>query len=328
MSLPRLLSFLLGAAFITAVFGALLLAWLWRDRPSVDEIPLPVVESLPDDDSNVTATWLGITTLLIDDGTTQILVDGAFTRLSLFEIGFLRPVSSDIATINYALDEFRINRLAAIVAVHAHFDHAIDVGRVANRSTALVVATESVANIARGADVPVDQSQILASGESRTFGDFTITVLESRHAGRGFPGGVIGEPLAQPASVLAYRGGAARSLLIAHPAGSALIMGSAGYVDGVLEGRSADVAFLSVAGLAEAGPGYTRDYWAATVGATDARDAFIVHFDDFTRPFGEVALFPRVVDDVPKSAAWLRDLAEGDGVRLQRPLFGVPVPLY
>ena len=202
----RLLSWSLGAVSILIVMTAIVVTWLWRYRSPLEALPWPIVETLPDSEGSVTATWLGITTLLFDDGETQILVDGTFTRLSPLDIALARPVGSDIATINYVMDEYRIDSLAAIVPVHSHFDHAIDVGRVANRSTALVIGSESTANIARGAGVPVDQFQILASGEKRVFGDFTITLLESRHvpigpAEQGWPSGIIDEPL--PCSTLA-----------------------------------------------------------------------------------------------------------------------------
>ena len=73
-----------------------------------------------------------------------------------------------------------MNHLAAIVPVHSHHDHAMDAGYVANRTSAVVLGSESTANIVRGADVPVGQYQILADGETRQFGDFTIKLVASR----------------------------------------------------------------------------------------------------------------------------------------------------
>lgn len=308
-------------------------AWLWRDRPALQELPIAQAETLPDGGAGVSVTWLGVSSLLFDDGETQILIDAAFTRIAAQRYALLRPVASDVATINYAMDEYRIDRLAAIVPVHAHIDHAIDVGRVANRSTALVLGSESIANIARGAEVPVDQFQILANGESRVFGNFTITLLESRHVptfgtDSGWPDGVIEKPLSQPTSVLAYRGGAARSILIGHPNGTALVQGSAGFIEGVLDARAVDVAFLSIAGLAANGADYTKAYWDATVMATGAQTIYAVHFDDFTRPFGEVSLFPRIVDDVVTSAGWIRELAANSDLEVRRPPFGMPIKIY
>lgn len=322
-----------GALLIAASLTAAFVAWRWQYRSPLEELPWPIAESRPDAEAKVSATWLGVTTLLFDDGETQILIDGYITRASVLEIATFRPLVSDVATINYVMDEYRINRLAAIVPVHAHMDHAMDAGRIANRSTALLIGSESVANIARGADVPINQFQTLASGESRVFGEFTITLVESRHvpvgpATGGIPGGSIESPLAQPASFWAYKQGTVHSVLVSHPAGTALIQGSAGFRAGALNRHPADVVFLSVAGLAANGRSYTADYWRETVSATGARDVYAVHFDDFTLPFGQIELPPDIADRVLLSAGWIDELAAAEGVRVRRPPFGIPIDLY
>jgi L-ascorbate metabolism protein UlaG (beta-lactamase superfamily) len=288
--------------------------WRWQERPDVAELGWPVASSSSESAERVTVTWLGITTLLFDDGETQILVDGTFTRPGLFDLLSQRHVYSDAATINAALAEFRINRLAAIIPVHSHFDHAMDAGFVANRTEAVVLGSESTANIARGADVPVNQYQILADGETRQFGQFTIKLIESRHAPIGLDGeppfpGTIDEPLVQPAPTRNWREGGTWSVLIGHPKGTALVQGSGGFVEGALAGENADVVMLGVAGLASLGPRYVGEYWRQTVVSTGAARVFPVHYEDFTRPFGEVLLFPGIVDDLPKTAKWLDELA-------------------
>jgi L-ascorbate metabolism protein UlaG (beta-lactamase superfamily) len=315
-----------------------LLAWAfaleWRDRPPLSALGWPVATAAPGDATGkVSVTWLGITTLLFDDGETQVLTDGTFTRLSPFDVVSGRAVWSDAARVNAVIAEYGLNRLAAIVPLHTHFDHAMDLGLVANRTTAIVLGSESAANIARGGNVPVAQYQILADGESRRFGEFTITLIESAHAPIG-PGedhwfaGRIEEPLVQPASVADWKSGISWSVLIAHPQGTALVQGSAGFVGGKLAGRSADVAFLSVAGLTDAGREHAAAYWSETVGHTGARRVFPIHFDDFTRPFGELRLFPAMIDDVTVSARWLDQLAGPEGVAIERLPLGVPVVLY
>jgi len=329
-SKTRLVTIGLLSAALVVVLGAATLLWLWRDRPALTKLPWQLADTAPHPDATVSVTWLGISSLLFDDGETQILIDGAFTRLTPLDIALLRRVRSDVATVNYALDEYRIDRLAAIVPVHSHFDHAIDVGLLANRSTALLLGSESSANIARGAGVPVDQFQILASGEQRVLGDFTITLVESRHVPglSGWPGGVIEEPLAQPARFWAWRGGAAYAVLLSHPAGTTLIQGGAGFEKDALADYSADAVLLSVAGLAAQGQSYTRRYWQETVGKTGAELVYAIHFDDVTRPLGEVMLPPKFIDDVVTSAGWLNEMAGETGVDVLRPPFGVPVPLY
>ena len=332
--MPRLYLFLRWGVAATATAAFLIVAvvaWRWQYRSPLEDLPWPIAESLPDADGRVSVTWLGVTSLLFDDGLTQILIDGYFSRASAFELATLRPLRSDIGTINYVMDEFRMDRLAAIVPVHAHVDHAMDAGRVANRSTALLIGSGSVANIARGANVPVEQFQTLANGESRVFGDFTVTLIESQHVPvgiwpGGMPGGSIEEPLVQPARAWSYREGIVHSILISHPAGNALIQGSAGFEPGALGKTSADVAFLSVAGLAANGRQYTVEYWRETVTATS--EVYAIHFDDFTLPFGEVALLPDIADRVLVSAGWINEIAEQDGIRVRRPPFGKPMVIY
>ena len=88
---------------------------LWHDRVALDGItwaPYPFIEPRID---AVTMTWLGTTTMLFDDGETQVLIDGFISRPTIFDVVLRRPVSSDAATINYVMDEYRMRRLAAII---------------------------------------------------------------------------------------------------------------------------------------------------------------------------------------------------------------------
>lgn len=314
----------------------LVLVWLWQDRQSIDDIGWPNAASIFEPTDLVTVTWLGISTLLFDDQETQILIDGNFTRLSPFEIALFRPVISDVATINYALAEFEINRLAAIVPVHSHFDHAMDIGHIANRTNAVILGSESTTNIARGALVPVDQYQVLAEGETRQFGDFTIRLLESKHApvkpGGKAPwfAGTIDEPLWQPASVNAWKQGVVWSIFIGHPRGTTLIQGSGGFVEGKLHGETADVVMLGIARLKGLGKEYVTTFWNETVPATGATRVIPVHYDDYTAPFGEVRLFPNFVDNIVVTTGWIDQILQetGSDVTIELPPFGQPIPLY
>jgi L-ascorbate metabolism protein UlaG (beta-lactamase superfamily) len=329
------LQIVVGSLLLMVVSAVSFVAWRWQERADVSELDWPVATSASESGEQVTVTWLGITTLLFDDGETQILTDGTFSRPGIFDILSQRRIYSDVDTINFALAKFRIDRLAAIVPVHSHFDHAMDAGLVANRTTAVVLGSESTANIARGAEVPVSQYQILASGETRQFGNFTITLIESRHAPVGlgdlpwFPG-TIDAPLEQPARISDWREGGAWSVLIGHPQGTALVQGSGGFVEGALPEASADVVMLGIAGLAAQDRAYVDKYWTETVTRTGATRVFPVHFEDYTKPFGEVALFPDIVDRVTVTAGWIDELA-ADGeppVSVTMLPFGQPVAIF
>ena len=324
------------ALFAIVIVAILVVVWLWQVRHAIDDIGWPTADSVSEPTGSVTVMWLGTSTLLFDDQETQILIDGNFTRVSPIDIALLLPVSSDVATINYALAEFRMDRLAAIVPVHSHFDHAMDVGHVANRTSAVILGSESTANIARGAIVPVHQYQILAEGEMRQFGDFTIRLLASRHApikpggeGPWFPG-TIDEPLQQPASVNAWKEGVVWSIFIGHPRGTTLIQGSGGYIDGKLNGESADVVMLGIAGLVGLGRDYVTKFWNQTVSVTGATRIMPVHHDDYTAPFGEVRLFPTFLDNIVITAGWIDEIVEENGSEVSIELlpFGQQIPLY
>ncbi len=334
----RVGAWLRNALLAVAGVGLLLGLLLWRMyqvRGDIDQIGWPLSQVATEPGEAVTVTWLGTTTMLFDDGETQVLIDGTFTRLGVLQMLPFRQVKSDVATINYAMSNFGITRLAAIVPAHSHFDHAMDIGYVANRSSAVVLGSESTANIVRGADVPVRQYQILADGEVRQFGDFTIRLIASAHApianGKDefFPG-VIEMPLRQPAPISAYRTGVAWSIVIGHPRGTALVQGSAGIVPGKLAGESVDVVMLGIGGLAGLGKDYTASYWDETVTATDAARVIVVHHDDYNLPFGESQLMPDMFDKVLRTAAWIDEvIAERNSdVRIELPPFGAPIILY
>lgn len=327
-----------AAASIVVFIAALSLiaVLLWRDRPSLDvlNMPTPAVVSAANADA-VTVTWLGVTTLLFDDGETQILIDGFFSRPSIADILLRRPVDNDAPRINYAINEFRMRRLAAIIPVHSHFDHAMDVGAIANRSSASVLGSESTAQIARGAGVPEDQIAIVASTTSFEFGQFKVTLRPIGHAPIGWRGavpldGVIEEPLEMPQPITAWRMGGAFTVIIEHPQGTALVQGSAAYRKYELQDVAADVVFLGIAQLESLGKEYAELYWQHTVTATGSHSVYPIHFDDYTKPFGEVVLPPAIVDNVGKTASWLLEFRRrwDNDTSLFMPKFGEPIAIF
>lgn len=309
---------------------------LWRDRPDIHAIGwrAPAEANVPTSDQ-VTVTWLGVTTLLFDDGETQLLIDGFISRPSLGDILLRRPVTNDVPTINYAMNEYRMRRLAAIIPVHSHFDHAMDVGAIANRSSASVLGSDSTHAIATGAGVPEDQLTSVDIGQRYEFGGFSVTLFPSNHAPVGWSGsvpyaGTIDAPLTMPQAVSSMREGASYTIVIDHAQGTAIVQGSAGFPDGALADMSADVVFLSVGGLETLGREYVEQYWQAMVTATGARTVYPIHFDDFTRPFGDIVAAPRFLGDLDVTVEWfnaLRDRWDTD-VKLTLPTFGQPVAIY
>ena len=326
------------AAIVTAavlVIAAMGSVWLWRDRPSLEETGWSAPPGQADNPASVTATWLGVTTLLFDDGETQILIDGFFSRPSLADTLLGRAVVNDAAMINYALHEFRMRRLAAIIPVHSHFDHAMDVGAVAKRTSASILGSDSTANIARGAGVPDDQIIVSDAAEVYEFGEFKVRLLPSRHAPIGWRGdpplpGTIDEPLELPQPVRAWREGGSYTIVIEHPQGTTLVQGSAGFVESLIEGVSVDAVMLSVGGLTTLDEEYAEQYWRAFVTTTGASSVYPIHFDDFTQPFGVIVPGPRTFGDLEKTSRWFNAFREkwDQDVTIYLPEFGKPIALY
>jgi L-ascorbate metabolism protein UlaG (beta-lactamase superfamily) len=326
-----------GGILVLSLIVLALLAgvWLWNDRVDLASLDFPMAQTGTTDGGAVTATWLGVTTLLFDDGETRLLTDGFFSRPGVIDLALDRSVSPDVEDIERALREARVSNLAAVMTVHSHFDHAMDTAEVAKRTGAVVLGSASTANVARGAKLPEERIVDWTDGGSRSFGRFTVRFIRSRHmpldaeGNPPFPG-TIDAPLVPPVPISAWREGGSYSIVIAHPSGTALVQGSAGYVEGALDGVEADVVFLGLGGLARLGRNYTAEYWSEIVARTGARRVLPIHYDDFTRPYGEVLPFPRIVDDLEASLGWLTELA----ARAEKPVaiellpWGAPVRLF
>lgn len=272
-------------------------------------------------DAPLTVTWLGVSTLLIDDGTSALMTDGFFSRPSLARVG-LGKVAPSPARVDGCLARTGIKRLAAVVPVHTHFDHALDSALVADRTGAQLVGGESAANVGRGYGLDEDRLVIADSGAPIQLGDFDITLFESRHSPPDRFPGTIDRPVVTPVRAAAYKCGEAWSTLIHHRSTDrrVLIQGSAGFVKGSLRGQQADVVYLGIGQLGVQPESYIVDYWAETVGTVGARRVVPVHWDDFFRPLSKpLRALPYAADDLDASLRVLDRLAERDGVALDMP---------
>ncbi|WP_115278702.1 MBL fold metallo-hydrolase [Mycolicibacterium tokaiense] len=269
----------------------------------------------------LSVTWLGVSTLLVDDGTSAILTDGFFSRPSLARVGLGR-IAPSTPRIEGCLTRAGIRRLDAVLPVHTHFDHALDSAAVAQRTGAELVGGESTANIGRGYGLPEDRIRIVSSGVAVELGSFAVTPIASQHCPPDRFPGVITAPLRAPARASAYRCGEAWSLVVTHqPTGRRLlIQGSAGFAPGALTGQRAEVAYLGVGQLGVLPENYLRDYWEHTVRAVGARTVIGIHWDDFFRPLSKpLRALPFAADDLDRSIRVLRALADTDGVSLHLP---------
>ena len=269
-----------GLAYLLNAHGELPVDSAWEVRGSKD-IPTGAV----------TVRFSGTSTLLFSDGDTHWMVDGWFSRPGPLR-SLLGKVAPDEDAIAYGLGANAVTDLAAVIPVHSHYDHAMDAPEVARRTGAILMGSESTANIGRGWGLPEEQIQVFEDRVPVQIGRFRVTPIENRHF--QFPNPRIREialgnpriaqPLVPPVRATDYRLGKAYVLHVEHPRGTFAIVGSAGYIEGALDGFTADTVFLGLGGLGGQTADYREAYWAETVGALQSSRVVPIHYDSLTAP--------------------------------------------
>lgn len=275
---------------------------------------------VPAADGDFAVTFLGVATLLLDDGNTKVMFDGFFSRPPLLSVG-LRKIAPDTQRIEAALAKVGAGAIAAVVPVHTHFDHAMDSAVVAEKTGATLVGGESTANVGRGGGLPAERIKVVGDGESATYGDFTLRFVVSDHCPPDRYPGTVDQPVVPPVKADAYRCGEAWSVLVSHASErTALVQGSAGFVPGSLQGHRADVAYLGIGQLGVQSEDYIRTYWAETVETVGAQRVVLTHWDDFFRPLDvPMRALPYAGDDLDVTMRILGGLADEQGVALHLP---------
>lgn len=262
----------------------------------------------------VRVTFLGVTSLLIEDGQTCLLTDGFFSRPSLAHValGRLAPQPERIAR---GLARAGIQRLDALLVGHSHYDHALDAPEVARRTGALLVGSASTANLARGWSLPDSRWLVAQPGEVLRFGAFRVRLLPSAHVQPNAAAGEIARPLALPARGWELKDGGCFTIHVEHPGGSLLVQTSAGFIPGALDEVRADAAFLALGMLGSHSESYRRAYFDALAGVTGARVVYPLHHDDFFRPLEEpLRRMPPWLDNVDRALRSLQNWAAEHGV--------------
>jgi L-ascorbate metabolism protein UlaG (beta-lactamase superfamily) len=284
----RFLAILLALVLLLAIALAWLL--LFYKSPPVDPA-WAVAGSTDIPPGAVTVRFTGTSTLLFSDGETDWMVDGWFSRPGPFALLY-GTVAPDLEAIERGLAANEVDTLAAVFPMHSHYDHAMDAPEVARRTGAVLLGSESTANIGRGWGLPESQIQVVADRAPFQLGQFVITPVVSRHfefpdpefRERALGDPLITAPLVPPVSAFDYKLGQAYVLHVKHPKGSWLIVGSAGYVKGALEEFNADTVFLGVGGLGSQTDDYRENFWRETVGRVAPQRVIPIHYDSLTAP--------------------------------------------
>lgn len=283
---------------------------------------------LPCRANGLTVTFLGVSTLLFDDGESAIMTDGFFSRPSLLKVG-LSPLSSNHQQIQRAIRKLGFDhanggrKLDGVIPLHSHFDHVMDSAAVATATGADLLGSPSVRNVALSRGF-TGWIRAVSHGTVLKCGRYTITFLASEHSTPDRYPGMI-HPSPRPLShARDFKSGQSWSLFVTHESGSsALVQGSAGFVSGRLERCSTDVAYVSVAQLGLMSPDDIRAYWRQTVEAVRAREVVLIHWDDFFGPLPDVydkmRALPFAIDDLNLTLEIFQELATEESIGIHLP---------
>lgn len=300
-------------------------------RPSLESYssiaPLPVGAESP-----VQVRFGGVSTLVFDDGETVWMTDGFFSRPALARVAAW-CIEPDQKAIKHGLDELRVTKLAAVVPLHSHYDHAMDAPSVAILTEAQLIGSESTLNLGRSAGMGEERLLRVHHGQTIALGEWRLTFIESAHEPQPWylaAAGTIDEDFEAPAHASAWRVGDVWALVVKHDRSgrSWLVVGSAGYELGQLSQQRVDTVFAGVAGLAGQSRVYREQWWDETVHKVGARQVIPIHWDDFSLPL-EASLqpLPYLFDEVGETLEQLSSFARRDGVELSLPpLFKPFVP--
>jgi L-ascorbate metabolism protein UlaG (beta-lactamase superfamily) len=234
----------------------------------------------------VRVTWMGTAGLYVTDGETDFFIDPFVSRYGLLKVlsGFLLPPKTHI--IQEWLNRMGCHHADAVIVSHSHYDHALDAPFFAQKTGALLIGSDSTAWIGQGAGLAKNQIKIVRPGDRVSLGKFEIIFIKSQHSkalfGRVPWPGDITAPLIPPAAASDYRLGDIFSLLVTHPTGSFVHLGSAGYIEGMFDNLSAHTIFLCIAGR-----GDTRELLGSTALAVKAKQIIPIHFDNFFSPLND-----------------------------------------
>jgi L-ascorbate metabolism protein UlaG (beta-lactamase superfamily) len=188
----------------------------------------------------------------------------------------------------------------------------MDSPEVACRTGALLIGSESTANIARDSNFPEDRIRVISGGETFTFGRFSVTAIKS----------------SPPVRVSKYKEGGSYSYLIEHDGRRVLVHPRANYRPDFLRSVRADVIFLSIGRLGKQSDGFAKEYWREVVQAIGAKVIIPIHWDDFTRPLDKpLRPMPRPFDNIDRSMERVRRLAEASrvAVRMMSPYESIDI---
>jgi L-ascorbate metabolism protein UlaG (beta-lactamase superfamily) len=261
--------------------------------------------------AGVNFKWFGTNGWEISFGNRTILIDPFFERMPTgFLTGKFDPKTP--IKIDEALIDQHIKKVDHILIGHGHWDHIIDAPYIAKKTGAMVIGSETHANIMRSYGVPEGQIVQVKGGENMQFDGYTIEVFPSLHSmgpTKKFvvPGHRISVP-DMPQTVGDLPEGDTLAYLITVGGRFRIfLMSSANYVEQALRGLRPDVAFV-----ASIFANQIHDFTPRLLEALNHPPIIMpTHWDNFERPFSEGAHDLRdIFGDAGNLDLWVNDIKQ------------------
>ncbi len=136
----------------------------------------------------VRITYLGTNGYQFEAGNQVLLLDPYFSRVGLMATIFGQRVRPNEHRIAEGMQSLR-PRVHAILVTHGHIDHLFDVPRIMRLTGARLLASKTAVELAKAAGASGNRCDLVAPGDSRRVGPWTIRVFAAAHD-RVFPIGV------------------------------------------------------------------------------------------------------------------------------------------
>lgn len=276
--------------------------------------------------SGVQLTFLGTSSFLVNTDTSSVLIDGYISRERHNLILPIEPNIGRIADTLHALEvatpsspDFLPQRsglaatrtLDAIIPLHGHYDHAMDVAVVAGLTGATLFGDDGVARIVQKSQERFEwlttafdplQFRPLEITQDTTItivvGDITITLFETPHSTNVLSRSIelLGDPQTWtfPAYVSNMKQGASMAAHVKIDEQAFLIFPTAGELNGQVTrlGLRAETVFVGFGGLGWQSDDAIRAFFDETIAAPKARRVFPVHWDDHQSTLEEPLAVP------------------------------------
>ena len=150
------------------------------------------IDLAPNAPDALRAVYLGNGGWILEHGGETVLTGPLFTNPGLLRTGLL-AIRADTAEIDRWMSRYDVSEAVAILVGHAHYDHLMDVPRVASRHAprARIVGSRTVANVLGTWSGLEDRVDVVddSAGDQRTVGrwlrygrNVRVMALRSRHA--------------------------------------------------------------------------------------------------------------------------------------------------